>query len=170
MTFWDAEAENRIRKLWNDGATASKIAALLGVSRSTVCAKARRMNLASRLGPKISRADFKHKVRSKMPISAHVVRPRKPMERVPLPAAEPVPDHVVSFENLEPHHCRWIHGDVGGQKWGYCGQERMGPLPYCQEHQKRAYTANYEALDARDRASTNWKIARAKREAGETVE
>lgn len=163
MTFWDAEAENRIRKLWNDGATASVIAAALGVSRSTVCAKARRMNLASRLGPKISRADFKHKVRSKAPISAHVVKPRKPMERLPLPAAEPVPDHIVSFENLEPHHCRWIHGDVGGQKWGYCGRTReVGS--YCHEHQRRAYTSVYVPHRAIQNAECNWKIAKAKKE------
>lgn len=168
-TAWDTKTEETIRKLWAEGLTASTIAARLGiVSRSAVCAKARRMNLPPRVsGGNLSRAQHRQQCTRRSAgaalgyTTAKVSKPK--FERLPLPA-EDVPVTVVKMADLEAHHCRWIHGDVGSQNWGYCGQTRVGPLSYCSEHQRKAYTAVYVPSRAIQNAECNWKIARAKKE------
>ena len=172
---WSLADEETFRKLWLEGFSASKISERIpGKSRSAICAKARRMNLPARMGSISSKSERdlqQQRIRDRSASLGFAPKRQKApkLSTEPLPPADPVPAIVVSMEKLEPHHCRWIYGDPGASQWGYCGQEREGPLPYCQQHSKRAYTANYEALDARDRSQQNWKIARAKKLAGETV-
>ena len=132
------------------------------------------MDLPSRMGSLSSKSERKLQQRRIMDratiLGFKPKRQRAPEFSVePLPPPDPVPDTVVSIDALELHHCRWIYGDVGTPHWGYCGQTREWPLSYCAHHNAKAYTASYEALDARDRSQQNWKIARAKKEAGETV-
>lgn len=51
MIKWTENLTERLRLLWNDGASSGVIAALLGVSRDAVTGKARRMSLQNRDTP-----------------------------------------------------------------------------------------------------------------------
>lgn len=45
---------------------------------------------------------------------------------------------AVSFEELEPHHCRWPSGDPKRDDFRFCGKRRELPGPYCSEHTMQA--------------------------------
>ena len=58
---WTEEREQRLRKLWEKGYTASQIAKMLGgdTTRNAVIGKAHRLNLAARVTSKQSRSSKK---------------------------------------------------------------------------------------------------------------
>lgn len=46
---------------------------------------------------------------------------------------------LVAFLDLEPHHCRFPHGDPGEEGFGFCGSDKVDGSPYCAHHSRIAY-------------------------------
>jgi hypothetical protein len=142
MSFWDEENRvERMQDLWLSGMPAKKIAAEIGAAtKNQVLGKAHRMGLSGR-GPKQSTAGIPKK-RIRIDRGGAGFRPLKSPPRPPRTPAEITDDNarilglkptIFGIENLEPHHCKYVHGEPSEQ--ARCGRKRVDGLPYCQDHQ-----------------------------------
>ena len=142
---WTDERVELLKKLWQDGLSASQIAKQLGgVTRNAVIGKVHRLGLSGRAAPsKPARTTFKAP-RPARPISAAPSAPRRIAEPVAL-AAHPTPVRYVeeapgtaTVLTLGAHMCKWPIGDPSLDSFTFCGR-RAGDGPYCHEHSQVAY-------------------------------
>lgn len=49
------------------------------------------------------------------------------------------PAKMVSFDDLENHHCRWPVGDPRTDAFRFCGETKVIGLPYCEHCAEHAY-------------------------------
>ena len=150
---WTDERVDLLKKLWQDGLSASQIAKELGgVTRNAVIGKVHRLGLSGRETPaKPQRTYFKaprpvtprraqaFAFGSNVP-AAVVVAPPPP----PPPGRTPVPDRgIATVISLGNHMCKWPIGDPTDESFTLCGRQReprAGVLsPYCDEHAALAY-------------------------------
>jgi GcrA cell cycle regulator len=161
VATWTEDRVELLKKLWNDGLSASQIAGELGgVTRNAVIGKVHRLGLSGR---------------AKAPSSSGgVARPRKAatprpssgfnatnhthgntalipqMRTQPEPRPEPKlelldPDVVVPFSErvtimeLKENMCRWPMGDPTHVDFRFCGQKTDTGTPYCGYHCRIAY-------------------------------
>lgn len=155
---WDDEAVARLKVLYFDGKSASQIGAELGCGRNAVIGKVHRLGLPLRGGNGASKSQMSRKVARDAQAKRRVktatgqnIPPRAPgmgwvrldpskSVTLPVPPDDAVPEHAVSLIDLEPHHCRWVHGDTKGHH-GYCGKPKVPGLSYCDGHAAKAYRA-----------------------------
>jgi GcrA cell cycle regulator len=142
---WTDERVELLKKLWQDGLSASQIAKQLGgVTRNAVIGKVHRLGLSGRATPsKPQRTVFKAP-RPARPVSAAPAAPRR---LVAEPANQPQPSPV-RFVDEEPgtatvltlgaHMCKWPIGDPSLDSFTFCGR-RTGEGPYCAHHAQVAY-------------------------------
>ena len=123
---WTDERVELLRKLWQDGLSASQIAKQLGgVTRNAVIGKVHRLGLSGRATPsKPQRTVFKAP-RPARPAAAPSA-PRRIAE--PLSAA-PVPLRLVdeapglaTVLTLGAHMCKWPIGDPALDSFTFCGR------------------------------------------------
>lgn len=137
--MWTVERTERAVALWNKGTSAGVIAHELGgVTRNAVIGKMLRLGLR-RAGDKT--------VKRKTYASNHRVKPRVnnfdrrvmrcDLTPLPLPADEPPGKPLVTFDGLEPHHCRAPYGDPKQPGFGFCGCEKVPGKSYCAAHLAR---------------------------------
>lgn len=155
---WTDERVALLRKLWDEGLSASRIAAELagGVTRNAVIGKVHRLGLSGRVKPQASAASSR--ARPKTPAGRPQVpqRPMMPMRGNTAlalqarPAPMPVPsrggDNVVpmaenvTIMDLRESMCRWPVGDPASAEFRYCGGKApIGEGPYCAYHSRMAY-------------------------------
>ena len=147
---WNLEKEEKLKKLWGKGSTASEIAQIIGgVTRNAVIGKAHRLGLEGRPSPirgggssrskrnrAISRALEARALRGTMAdeeIGGEPVMPphgQKNMERPLAPPARPVSD---------VKECLWPIGDPSDPGFSFCGAETSPGRPYCAAHCAMAY-------------------------------
>lgn len=137
--MWTEERVEKLKALRSAGYSAGIIANELGgVSRSAVLGKLHRLGLFGS-----HKAGKRHKGGPKPnPRVEALAMPVRKMSAAPLPLPqEDAPKGpLVSFADLEPHHCRAIYGHPkDGGEWGYCGCERVPGSSYCAEHMQRFY-------------------------------
>jgi GcrA cell cycle regulator len=141
---WTDERVELLKKLWQDGLSASQIAKQLGgVTRNAVFGKVHRLGLSGRATPsKPARTTFKSP-RPARPISSTPSAPRRIAE--PASAPHPSPVRYVDEEpgtatvlTLGAHMCKWPIGDPSLESFTFCGR-RTGDGPYCHEHSQVAY-------------------------------
>ena len=131
--IWTTEREQELTDLWAAGRSASEIASEMEApSRSAVMGKVRRMGLPFRA------------------VSNRVARPRRPKMQTkpaagnskrikvkpskPIKADEPLPGaKLVSFVDLEHHHCRYMHGNQ------FCGCKTSPGTSWCPDHYRVVY-------------------------------
>ena len=139
---WTDERVELLKKLWQDGLSASQIAKQLGgVTRNAVIGKVHRLGLSGRATPsKPQRTVFKAP-RPARPVSAPSA-PRRIAEPV---AAQPAPVRYVDEKpgtatvlTLGAHMCKWPIGDPAMDNFTFCGR-RCDDGPYCIEHAQVAY-------------------------------
>ncbi len=158
---WTDERVELLKKLWNDGLSASQIASELGgVTRNAVIGKVHRLGLSGR---------------SKTAPATPAPRPRKPSPPRPAgPVAEPIEEEEIVMVRPEPiapaidaspitfvearqsevaiptsqrvtimdlreAMCRWPIGDPTNAEFRFCGGRSITGLPYCPEHAQIAY-------------------------------
>ncbi len=153
---WTDERVELLRKLWNDGLSASQIAGELaeGITRNAVIGKVHRLGLSGRAKPAAA---------TQRPRAPKTVRPA-PTIRTPIPPirgnlafaltprVEPVPqtqmmaevvvplNEPVTIMELRESTCRWPLGDPASSEFRYCGGEAtIGAGPYCRFHARIAY-------------------------------
>ncbi len=161
VTTWTEDRVELLKKLWNDGLSASQIAGELGgVTRNAVIGKVHRLGMSGRAKTPSS--------------SASLARPRKPapvrapggfnsappvrgntaiapqMRATPEPRPEPRaelldPNVVVPFSErvtimeLKDSMCRWPMGDPTHADFRFCGLKTDSGVPYCGYHCRIAY-------------------------------
>lgn len=143
---WTDERVEQLKKLWQDGLSASQIAKQLGgVTRNAVIGKVHRLGLSGRAAPsKPSRPVFKAP-RPQRPAAAAPAAPR----RIAEPAVRAEPQPIVRYVDEAPgtatvltlgaHMCKWPIGDPSSDGFTFCGRRNSGEGPYCTEHAQVAY-------------------------------
>ena len=156
MSFWTEGRVETLRRGWERGDPASRIAAELGgVSRNAVIGKVARLGLPGRLKPRLT---------PKLAAPPTVSRERTSMVRIKRKTRPSVPPPVLetseavdivsgddamiplaqrkSLVELTDACCHWPVGDPGTAGFFYCGGVAVEGMPYCPSHCARAYTKN----------------------------
>lgn len=151
---WPEAEVNQLLTLWESGLPASRIAAALGTgkSRNAVLGKLHRLGKLD--GKPIEReTEERERPRPPRPPRAQPSMPDVPQrprlvkpEPEPLVIVAPVParkgGEPITVALLEPHHCRWPHGDPGTPEFHFCGAPNNGISSYCQFHAAKAFALN----------------------------
>ena len=154
---WTDDRVALLRRLWEDGQSASKIAAQLGgVTRNAVIGKVHRLGLAGRArgGEETSAAAPQPSkvieietaiavVETQAPEPVAIVSHR-PAPSFPAPAPTPAPTPLavsqrVTIMDLRESMCRWPLGDPTTPEFRFCGARSITGLPYCTHHAEIAY-------------------------------
>lgn len=153
--MWTDERVELLKKLWNDGLSASQIAVELGgITRNAVIGKVHRLGLSGRAKTPAAAVPRQRKAR---PAAAPMLRVARPavrgntaLARAPVyevdyePEADAVGNVVVMGERcslleLGEGKCRWPVGDPGSNDFFFCGGRTSDGLPYCSYHARIAY-------------------------------
>jgi GcrA cell cycle regulator len=148
---WTDERVELLKKLWQDGLSASQIAAELGgVTRNAVIGKVHRLGLSGRGQPtsSIKRQRRTHstgvrRVRQMITVGNLALR----ADHLPETETRPRRDVVVpiarklSIFQLTEKTCKWPIGDPGQEDFHFCGHDSLDNLPYCEYHAGVAYQA-----------------------------
>ena len=163
---WTDERVELLKKLWQDGLSASQIAKQLGgVTRNAVIGKVHRLGLSGRAAPsKPARPVFKAPRPARQ--AAAPAAPRR-IAPPPLATAAPAPQPPVRYVEEAPgaatvltlgaHMCKWPIGDPSSDDFTFCGR-RASEGPYCVEHARVAY----QPAQAKKRSGAN-ELARSLR-------
>ena len=147
---WTDERVELLKKLWQDGLSASQIAGELGgITRNAVIGKVHRLGLSGRAKSPSSSAPRVRKPRS------HMLRVSRPAMRGNTALAlsydleaelEPEPVELVipleqrrTLTELNEDTCRWPIGDPSSPDFYFCGGKPSSGLPYCAHHSRVAY-------------------------------
>ena len=162
---WTDERVDLLRKLWQDGLSASRIATELagGVTRNAVIGKVHRLGLSGRIKTQAVASTMRQKT-TKPPQGSAGPGMTTPHRAAAMPMrgnlalavqerAAPMPqsrrsydDNVVSMTaqvtimELRESMCRWPMGDPSSPDFRYCGgKSPIGEGPYCPYHSRMAY-------------------------------
>jgi GcrA cell cycle regulator len=170
---WTDERVELLKKLWNDGLSASQIAAELGsVTRNAVIGKVHRLGLSGRAkaptpqparAPRRATPPLQQNIASQQraaPRSAPVIAVRGATALAVQYVAEPVAtmeidtrpieevvipmSRRVQIMELRETMCRWPIGDPTHEDFVYCGNDCDISKPYCTHHAKVAYQPSQE--------------------------
>jgi GcrA cell cycle regulator len=185
---WTAERIQRLKALWAEGKSCSKIAALLGdgTTRNAVIGKAHRLKLPARLSPgrvkprrrRVSGVLIAARLRARRQVrelgsGAHGRRSGKatlpdaaPEVPAPRPQSLPPPDaRPVTLVERGNRQCSFVLGEVDGGDTLMCGAPKEFGESYCDHHTEIAYELPAPAWSAERRA--RFFLARARRLAAE---
>lgn len=161
---WTDERVELLRKLWNDGLSASQVAAELGpgITRNAVIGKIHRLGLAERAKtapaprPRVARpprqaapprgngGSHGNLALAFAPQALAAPRPRE--DDVVIPMSE-----RVTLMELRESMCRWPMGDPTTPEFRFCGgKSPVGGGPYCAHHARIAYQPAQDRRRARD--------------------
>lgn len=149
---WTEQRLLRLRHLWGEGLSLSKIGQALGTSKNSVVGKVHRLNLPSRPSPirpkgepKVKRVP-KHTLPPAVQIKPEpievIARSVAPVEPKPVVSAYPVaqPQQPVSPPHVSPvRTCQWPFGDPGDKTFRFCGCPAERGRSYCAEHAAVAF-------------------------------
>jgi GcrA cell cycle regulator len=146
---WSTERIEQLRSLWQDGLSASQIAANLGgITRNAVIGKAHRLGLTGRPSPIKNRpvGISRPKPQKRPRVEAQPAPRPAPAGSAPPRRFEP-PQPVVELDDgpgatiltLTDRICKWPIGDPRQPDFHFCGRASAEGLPYCADHARRAY-------------------------------
>jgi GcrA cell cycle regulator len=156
---WTDERVETLKKLWQEGHSASQIAKTLGgVTRNAVIGKVHRLGLSGRAAPSQPTRPLYKPARPSRPVSSHerVVNDRPSAPRRSEPAAarpvisNPVTPYVetpgtATVLTLGSKMCKWPIGDPSSDAFSFCGRVASDGAPYCVEHARVAYQPSQKA-------------------------
>lgn len=149
---WTDERVELLKKLWQDGLSASQIAAELGgVTRNAVIGKVHRLGLSGRGQPtssiKRQRRTHSTGIRRLRPVTVGNLALKNNLDYLPEAELQPRKNVVVpiplklSIYQLNEHTCKWPIGDPGQEEFHFCGHDSLENGPYCEYHAGVAYQA-----------------------------
>ena len=127
--LWSEALVARLSELWMSGTTSGEIGRRLGISRSAVMGKLKRLGLLGR-------------ERSQVPIKPPQM-PRLVTDFVIPPPPPPRPRPPIgSFDIMDLLYsdCRWPEGNYAPYK--FCGDKQAFGSSYCEEHTRRSMSAS----------------------------
>ena len=131
---WTPEKEEKLKKLWKKGHTASQISSMLGdTTRNAVIGKAHRLNLEARA---IS-TKFKSKVNTENNVKPEIKTQklgRKAKFKALLLDKSFEQENPKKLEELTNETCRWPIGHPYEETFYFCGRKPMEKFPYCKLH------------------------------------
>ncbi|WP_036292940.1 GcrA family cell cycle regulator [Methylosinus sp. PW1] len=178
---WTDERVEMLRKLWNDGLSASQVAAEIGagITRNAVIGKIHRLGLAQRAKtpiaarPRVAKPQRPQQVAAPRMHHGHApavvgnvalaLAPRalvmpdaRPQEEVVIPMSE-----RVTLMELRESMCRWPIGDPTSAEFRFCGARSPGGggSPYCGYHSQIAYQPVQDRRRARDQLRSAARLA-----------
>ena len=154
LVSWTDERVESLKKLWQEGLSASQIAGRLGgVTRNAVIGKVHRLGLSGRATTSRMKSH-----RPRRPAAAAQKRLAKPRfaqvgntalralyQGDAEPYAPPVEELVIPekerkyITTLTESCCRWPIGDPQHADFHFCGKGKVTGLPYCEFHARRAF-------------------------------
>jgi GcrA cell cycle regulator len=137
LAAWTEERIETLRTLHNEGKSAGDIAAILGnTTRNAVMGKKDRLGLVCNRPPEIRNSPVK-RIRKPRPAPAWEAKP-PPMLCEPVAIEEEIAtvNSIVTFAELQPHHCRW---PIGLRDYVFCGRRKIEWQPYCASHCRIAF-------------------------------
>jgi GcrA cell cycle regulator len=156
MISWTDERVESLKKLWQEGLSASQIAGRLGgVTRNAVIGKVHRLGLSGRATtsrmkshrPRRPAAATQKRLATKPRFAqtgntalralyqGDTVEPYVPaVEELVIPEKE-----RKYITTLTENCCRWPIGDPQHDDFHFCGKGKVTGLPYCEFHARRAF-------------------------------
>jgi GcrA cell cycle regulator len=155
ITWTDERVEN-LKKLWQEGLSASQIAGRLGgVTRNAVIGKVHRLGLAGRATtsrPKMHRprrataASTQKRIAAKPRFAQAGNTAFRALYQGDTETYTPAVEELVIPEKerkyittLTENCCRWPIGDPQHADFHFCGKGKVTGLPYCEFHARRAF-------------------------------
>jgi GcrA cell cycle regulator len=148
---WTEERVEILTKLWQEGLSASQVAAEMGgISRNAVIGKVHRLGLSGRGQPATTKRQRRprplaEESRAVRPCAVGAAALRMEVRTLPQPAPRARENVVVPIakrlpiEKLTERTCKWPIGDPGHSDFHFCGHDAQGSLPYCDYHARVAY-------------------------------
>ncbi len=132
---WTEEREQRLRKLWEKGYTASQIAEMLGgdTTRNAVIGKAHRLKLAARAASKQSK-NLKKQNAVSGPNKQEEYASRKSKFKSLLLDKSFEAENPKKLEELSDKNCRWPIGHPNEKNFYFCGRNPVEGFSYCKLH------------------------------------
>ena len=149
---WTDERVETLKKLWQEGLSASQIAAELagGVTRNAVIGKVHRLGLSGRGQPTTSvkrqrrtpqpqvRRTRQTMIVGSLALQTHVEAVAAPVLRSRESLVVPIAKRL-TIEKLTERTCKWPIGDPGHDDFHFCGHDSLDGVPYCEYHAGVAY-------------------------------
>ncbi|MGQ0671868.1 MAG: GcrA family cell cycle regulator [Hyphomicrobium sp.] len=148
---WNDERVELLKKLWAEGLSASQIAGRLGsVTRNAVIGKVHRLGLSGRATTSRMKSHRpRQRVAKRMAKARFATVGNPTLRALYQPEAEPFTASVEeldipmaerkSIQTLVECSCRWPIGDPQMADFHFCGKTKIGNLPYCEFHARRAF-------------------------------
>jgi GcrA cell cycle regulator len=128
---WTNEKIELLKKLWDEGLTASRIAHEIGdMTRNAVIGKAHRLGLSGRMQSKSKNSSISI-VRKKKNSSYN-----KKIIEISTQVDEPM--NPTLFLDIRDGMCRWPLGEPGDSDFKFCGRSTNEKV-YCKHHHKMAF-------------------------------
>ena len=130
---WTQDKEEKLKKLWEKGHTASQIAEILGdTTRNAVIGKAHRLKLAARASSKKSQSPRREAVSSENRGEKQISR--KSRFKSLLLDKNFEPENPKKLEELGDKNCRWPIGHPDEEGFYFCGRSPIEGFSYCKLH------------------------------------
>ena len=131
---WTDEKEQKLRKLWTKGHTASEIAGMLGeTTRNAVIGKAHRLNLEERAPSKAKSSSGKNEVNKSQPKLKGSASRKSKFNSILLDKNFEA-ENPTLLENLTDQTCKWPSGHPDEENFYFCGRKPADAFPYCKLH------------------------------------
>ena len=147
---WTHDKIELLKKLWEDGLTASRIALELGdMTRNAVIGKAHRLGLSGRMQSKSNKS------------SISIVRKKKNSSYnkkiVEITSENNEPMNPTLFLDIKDGMCRWPLGEPGDSEFKFCGRGTHDKV-YCDQHHKIAFQP-LTSIRSRKKVNKKFRIA-----------
>lgn len=158
---WTDERVETLKKLWQEGHSASQIAKQLGgVTRNAVIGKVHRLGLSGRATPSQPTRPLYKPARPPRPAASASPAVERPAAQASVRRADPVLARPVISQPVVPYveepgtatvltlgakMCKWPIGDPSSDSFSFCGRRSDEGTPYCVEHARVAYQPSQKA-------------------------